>query len=98
MDEQSQIPTIPAEKRKKSIAWIIAALIIIVILVAVSMWQNSKTKVNDEAEEATPNEIGDLPTDSTEDTTPVINEDIDSIDINDLEQEFKDIDKDIESL
>ncbi len=96
MDEQSQMTASSPSKQKKSVAWIISAIIILAIIIAVSVWQNAKTPFKEES--ADTNEIGDVPTDSLEDTTPVINEEIDSININDLEQEFKNLDKDIENL
>ena len=98
MDQMNTMGTEPT-KKSSSIFWIIA-VVILVLIVVVWWWQSDATT---EMEEPMPSEqtgeiSEEVPTVSDEDTTPAIDEDLDSVDLTDLEDEFMQIDSDLENL
>jgi len=99
MDEMN--PTGMNQTSKKSSApWIVVAVILIIIIALAWWWYGSGGEVYEEPLPQEPTgEISDeVPEEGLEDTTPVINQDIDSIDLGDLEAEFDQIDAELDNL
>lgn len=70
---------------------IIIIIIIVIIALAIWLWQSQR-------EVSAPGTVGDVILPVEGDTTDVINQQLQSIDISDLEAEFQAIDSDLKNL
>lgn len=94
-------PMAPAPQKKSGMMWVIVAVVLVVVL-ALLWWQlgtdNGAMTDNQETTEV-PTEVSpEIPLDTLDDTTPVINQELESINTGDIESEFETINQDLENL
>lgn len=88
--------------QKKSKTVLIVVAVVIVAIIAIAWWQMGSEK-EPPIDETGPTEVptdvpSEVPAGTLEDTTPVINQELQSINTGDLEKEFQQIDKDLNNL
>jgi multidrug resistance efflux pump len=102
MDQMNngQVPVDMPQKKSKTTLIIIAVVIILVL--AIAWWQmggGEEPAMTDlENAEVPTNVSPEVPEGTLEDTTPVIQQELESIDTGDLEKEFEQIDQDLNNL
>lgn len=99
-------PVTPAPKKKSGTTGWIIIVIVLIIALALLWWQfgvEQEAMIDESGSQETmeilPTEVSpEVPLDTLEDTTPVINHELESIDTGDLESEFEMINQDLENL
>lgn len=91
----------PMPQKKAGSMWV-GVVVVIVVVAALLWWQfgmGDDAIVDDGALNTVPTEVSpEVPLGTLEDTTPVINQELQSIDTGDLEKEFQGIDNDMKNL
>jgi cell division protein FtsN len=95
-----QVSNSVPQKKSKTVLIIVA--VVIVAIIAVIWWQmggKKESPVSKMGPTEVPTDVSpEVPAGTLEDTTPVINQELQSIDTGDLEKEFQQIDKDLNNL
>lgn len=94
-----QVSSDVPQKKSKTVLIILA--VIIIAIIAVVWWQVEKKEppVSEIGPTEVPTDVSpEVPAGTLEDTTPVINQELQSINTGDLEKEFQQIDKDLNNL
>ncbi len=98
MQNQQMNPLTPEVKKSSKMIWVIVAVVIVIVIAVVWwMWGGTVNVPSETPEGVSPEVSGEIP-EALEDTTPVINQELESINDVDLEKELEGINADINNL